>query len=192
MSMPLDPRNAPPRHKIGSGFDPSAGKGAPVDPQHSAAADAAAAASVPEHSSKTLALGFLVAAVVAVVGGLLWAVVSIASGYNIGVLAWLVGAATGFAVQLVTRGPVAMFERVLAGLFAAAAIIVGKYVIFVHELRDALVKLHAPPVGYFDSDVISEFVHNFGTYVRPIYILWVGLAFVAAIRMSGLRLARHS
>jgi hypothetical protein len=35
---------------------------------------------------------------------------------------------------------------------------------------------------------MSIFVHNLSTVVKPIYILWVGLAFFAAVRAA----ARHS
>jgi hypothetical protein len=35
---------------------------------------------------------------------------------------------------------------------------------------------------------MSIFVHNLSAFVKPIYILWVGLAFVAAVRTA----ARHS
>jgi hypothetical protein len=32
---------------------------------------------------------------------------------------------------------------------------------------------------------MSVFVHNFGSIVRPVYALWVGLAFFAAVRTAG-------
>src|SRR5438067_966648 len=111
----------PPRHRLGSSFESSHDRGRPVDPQHTAAALAATAAapSVPLPSSQALTLGFLAGAVVALLGALVWAVAVIATGYNIGFLAWLVGAATGLTVARVAGGPVGIFERGLAGLFAA-------------------------------------------------------------------------
>src|SRR5690349_1858976 len=83
-----------------------------------AAAVPAPAADTQSPSSWSLALAFLAGAVVALLGGLAWAVVVIATRYDIGFLAVLVGVGTGLAVQLVARGPVGTFERALAGVFA--------------------------------------------------------------------------
>jgi len=76
----------------------------------------------------------------------------------------------------------------MAGVFAAGGIIVGKYVIFVHALNKALSVLsagRARSVGYLNTHAMSVFVHNFGSIVRPVYALWVGLAFFAAVRTAG-------
>jgi hypothetical protein len=78
--------------------------------------------------------------------------------------------------------------RALAGVFAAGGILVGKYVIFVHALRsalDALLAGQGKSVGYLNTHAMSVFLHNFGSIVRPVYALWVGLAFFAAFRTAG-------
>ena len=127
----------------------------------------------------------------AVAGGLLWAGVVIATGYDIGILAWVVGAATGFAIARTAGRPVGAVGRVTAGIFAAGGIMVGKYVIFVHAVKKVYgTELAAVgrPVSYFETRQLSIFVHNLSTFVKPVYILWVGLAFVAAMRTA----ARHS
>jgi hypothetical protein len=134
----------------------------------------------------------VVGAAVAFFGGLAWAGVVIETHYDIGILAWLIGAATGYAVLTVAGGPVETGSRVLAGVFAAGGIMVGKYVIFVHELRDAVSKFLTaagltvrPSIGYFDGRTRHDFFSEFSTAVRPIYILWIALAFFAAYRMAG-------
>ena len=124
----------------------------------------------------------------ALVGGLVWAAVVITTRYDIGFLAWFVGAATGLAVVRVAGAPVSAPVRALAGVFAAGGIIVGKYVIFVHALNKALSVLsagRARSVGYLNTHAMSVFVHNFSSIVRPVYALWVALAFFAAIRTAG-------
>ena len=105
-----------------------------------------------------LPLAFLAGAGAALIGGLVWAGVVIATQFDIGFLAWFVGAATGLAVVRVAGSPIGAAGQVLAGAFAAGGLIVGKYVIF---------------------------VHNFGSIVRPVYALWGALAFFAAVRTSG-------
>ena len=112
----------------------------------------------------------------------------ITTRYDIGFLAWFVGAATGLAVVRVAGAPVSVPVRVMAGVFAAGGIIVGKYVIFVHALNKALNVLsagRAHSVGYLNTHAMSVFVHNFSSIVRPVYALWVALAFFAAVRTAG-------
>jgi hypothetical protein len=131
--------------------------------------------------------GLLAGAAAALVGGLVWAGVVIATHLDIGILAWVIGVATGTAIVRISGGPVETLSRVLAGVFAAGGIMVGKYVIFVHELRDAYHTAFgslAPSPGYLDPHQVSLFVQNFGSLVKPIYALWVVLAFFAAFRIA--------
>ena len=131
--------------------------------------------------------GLLAGAGVALVGGLVWAGVVLVTHLDVGILAFLIGVATGTAIVRISGGPVEPLSRVLAGVFAAGGIMVGKYVIFVHELRDAYGKVFgglAPLPGYVSTHQVSTFVQHFGTFVKPIYALWVGLAFFAAFRIA--------
>jgi hypothetical protein len=131
--------------------------------------------------------GLLAGAGAALAGGLVWAGVVIATHYDIGILAWVIGVATGTAIVRISGGPVETVSRVLAGVFAACGIMVGKYVIFVHALRAAYRTAFgslAPSPGYLDTPQVSLFVQHFGSVVKPIYALWVGLAFFAAFRTA--------
>jgi hypothetical protein len=135
-----------------------------------------------------LPVALLAGAGAALIGGLVWAGVVITTHYDIGFLAWFVGAATGLAIVRVAGGPVSAPVRALAGVFAAGGIVVGKYVIFVHAVKDALdaeLAGQGRAVGYLNTHAMSVFVHNFGSIVRPVYGLWVGLAFLAAVRTAG-------
>jgi len=135
-----------------------------------------------------LPLAFLAGAGAALIGGLVWAGVVIATQFDIGFLAWFVGAATGLAVVRVAGSPIGAAGQVLAGAFAAGGLIVGKYVIFVHAMKKAfgaLLAAHGQSIGYLDTRQVNIFVHNFGSIVRPVYALWGALAFFAAVRTSG-------
>jgi hypothetical protein len=154
-----------------------------------------AASSVPVLAREDRAIGGLplalvAGAVVALLGGLGWAAVGISTHYDVGILAWLIGAATGYALVAVAGGPVDTASQVAAGVFAAAAIMVGKYVIFVHQLREVLgsytsLTKTSLSIGYLDGRARHIFFSDFSSIVRPIYILCVGLAFFAAYRMAG-------
>jgi hypothetical protein len=135
-----------------------------------------------------LPVALLAEAGAALIDGLIWAGVVITTHYDIGFLAWFVGAATGLAIVRVAGAPVSPPVRALAGLFAAGVIVVGKYVIFVHAVKDALdaeLAGQGRAVVYLNTHAMSVFVHNFGSIVRPVYALWVGLAFFAAVRTAG-------
>jgi hypothetical protein len=141
----------------------------------------------------SLVPALLAGAVAALVGGLIWAGAVIATRYDIGFLAWFVGAATGGTVFRIFGAPVRGAARVATGLIAAGAIVVGKYVIFVHDVRKAFGRLLAEQglsVGYLDTRLMSIFVHHFGSIVRPIYGLWILIAFVAALMTAQPRKAR--
>jgi hypothetical protein len=122
---------------------------------------------------------------VALAGGLAWAAAVIATGFDIGILAWLIGAGTSLAIARVTGGPIRLRDRLFAGGLAAGGIVVGKYVIFVHGVRISLgtwLAARGLSAGYFDTQQVSIFVHNFRHVVQPVYVLWIGLAFFAAVR----------
>ena len=133
-------------------------------------------------------MGLLAGVVVALVGGLVWAGVVIATHWDIGILAFVVGAAVGLTVVRIAGGAVTPAERVIAGLLAAGGIMVGKYVIFVHAVKltmGARLQALGVSVGYLDARQMHIFLHHLSEIVRPIYILWVALAFVAAFRTAG-------
>ncbi len=140
-------------------------------------------------TTERLALAFLAAAIAALVGGLVWAGIVVATGYDLGILALFIGAGTGLTAQRVAGAPVGGLERGLAGAFAAGAIIVGKYVIFVHDVKTAQVQTVPAdlriPVGYLDGHWMSFFVHHFGTIVHGFDWFWIAIAAYAAFRTAG-------
>jgi hypothetical protein len=145
-------------------------------------------AATEQQRTRSLSMGLSVGAVVAFAGGLAWAGVVIATGYDIGFLAWFIGAGTGLAVVQFAGRPLALPARVTAGVFAVASLVVGEYVIFVHAVRvhyAAEIRLHTFSAGYVDSAQIRFFVDNFRSIVGASYFLWAALAFFAVWRSTG-------
>ena len=141
-----------------------------------------------EVEPRKLPVALFAGAGAALIGGLVWAGVVIATRFDIGFLAWFVGAATGLAIARVAGREIGVAGQVLAGTFAAGGILVGKYVIFVHAVKKAfgaLLAAQGQSIGYLDTRQMSIFVHNFGSIVRPVYALWGALAFFAAVRTAG-------
>jgi hypothetical protein len=133
--------------------------------------------------------GALSAAVLAALGGgLLWAGAVIVTRYDIGILAAVVGAATGYAIHRLGGSTVTVADRAIGCALAAAGILLGKYVIFVHDVKVAYRnEFHESPVGvgYFETREMHFFVHHFTDVVRPGYILWIAFAMYASFRVSG-------
>jgi hypothetical protein len=130
----------------------------------------------------------LAAAGAAVLGGLVWAGISVATGYNLGFLALVIGAVTGLTAQRVAGAGMGGLQGGLSGLFAAGGIILGNYVIFVHEVRiheGALLASHGISDGYFAHYQISFFIHHFGTIVHGFDWFWIAIAAFAAFRTAG-------
>ena len=64
---------------------------------------------------------------------------------------------------------------------AVGGIVVGKYVIFVHDLKHTLgteLAQRGVSVGYLDTRLMGIFFHHFRTVVHANYILWFLLALV--------------
>jgi hypothetical protein len=142
----------------------------------------------PDATAGSLGIALVAGAAVALVGGLVWAGVVIETHYDFGILAWIVGAATGGTVFYLTRAPVRGPARALTGLLAVAGMVVGKYVIFVDAVKKTLgtaLAQQGTSVSYLDSRQMGIFIHHFNTVVRPIYFLWFLLALVAALRAAG-------
>jgi hypothetical protein len=133
-------------------------------------------------------VAILASAAVAVASGLVWAGIVIVTRWDIGIIAWFGGVAAGSTMLRIAGRPLGIASRIVVGLFSAAGIMLGKYVIFVHDLKDEAHKLYgnlSDSIGYLDSSQVSFFFHHFSEIVKPIYLLWVALAFVAAFRTAG-------
>ena len=68
----------------------------------------------------------------AVVGGAIWGLIVIATGYVIGFMAWGIGLICGFAVVLFSKGKKGVPLQVIAVLTSVLGIVIGKYFTFSH------------------------------------------------------------
>lgn len=133
-------------------------------------------------------VGLLAGAAVALLGGLVWAGVVIVTRFDFGFLAWSIGAATGFVVLRVAGQPLGGGVKLAAGLFAVGGIVVGKYVIFVHDIKalaGGFLAARGITIGYLDTGQMSIFIHHFGSLVSPLYGIWTLCALVAAVLAAG-------
>lgn len=129
----------------------------------------------------------------AIVGGILWQLVVLTTGYEIGFMAWGLGWMTGFGVVLFSRGKKGIPLQIVAVLTSIFGIVLGKYLIFVHYLKEVLIeKFGAEAVSNISltsKETIQAFSGSLGLMVDGFDILWIILAVVTAWKIpKGIRL----
>ena len=137
-------------------------------------------------------LAMLIAAVVSFLCcGLLWAAsVIAASDHDIFPLAFVFGAAVGYAARAAYGRALYPGGRIIAGLLAAGGIIVGEYVVFAHELKrmyGTSLAARGLQVGYLNKHEMGFFLHHYFHILvnPPTHALGVFCAFAGALWLSG-------
>jgi hypothetical protein len=135
----------------------------------------------------------------AIVGGVIWGLIVIGTGYVIGFMAWGVGLLTGFGVVLFSSGKKGAPLQIIAALSSILGIIIGKYFTFFHYVKEAISKEYgaraSSEISIFSERVIQFFVEEFGSMVSGYDILWVILAVITAWRIPkgiGIKLPRQN
>jgi hypothetical protein len=139
-----------------------------------------------ERSGPSLSRGIIAAVLAAVIGGVVWAIIVVQSGYEVGFVAWGIGIFAGFLVAYLARGVTPQLQ-VVAVLASGIGILIGKYVTFVHELRvvaDDLFSGSGPSFGYFAGDSFRLFRENLGDVFSFHDLIWIGLAVASAWRIA--------
>lgn len=129
----------------------------------------------------TAALAGLVAAIA---GGVLWGYIVRWSGYEVGVVAWGIGFATGSAVVLGARGSRGRPYQVLAVVLSLGGILLGKYLSFAWALDEALEDQGLPiDVPIFSRATWDAFIEAREDVWGLFDLLFVGLAIFSAWRI---------
>ncbi|WP_315794563.1 hypothetical protein [Paenibacillus sp. BIC5C1] len=127
----------------------------------------------------------------AVVGGIVWAVIAAMTERELGLIAIVIGALTGYAVVLFSNKRIATLHKAIAVIFALIGILLGKYltvVYFTSELFSDASMLDL----VFDGEMVSAFVETFTDYFsEPVDLLFIVLAIVSAWQIPG-RMAKTS
>ena len=123
----------------------------------------------------------------AVVGGIVWALIVVKTGYEIGFAAVGIGALAGYAVVLATRGRKGLPLQVTAVLASALGIALGKYFTYVWEgkeaVREAFGQEAADEVSVFDSESVRFFFEDADQIFGLYDLLWFAFAIYAAWRI---------
>ncbi len=99
------------------------------------------------HGQQNLPMGFIGGLVAAIIGAVLWAAITVATGWQIGFVAVGVGFLVGYAVSYLGKGITPVFGYMGAGL-ALLGVVFGKYLTIVALLANAA------ELGYFETFTI--------------------------------------
>lgn len=106
-------------------------------------------------------------------GAALWVIIAVKTGYELGFIAWALGALAGFGMYIGSRGP-SMPGAVLAGAIAGLAIVVAKAI---------MVKMVIPGTADIGWGTLMFAVVRFSDPLDFLfYALAIGTAFYRAVR----------
>ena len=123
----------------------------------------------------------------ALVGGGIWGMIVITTGYVIGFMAWGLGLLSGFAVVLFSRGRKGVPLQVIAVISSIFGIAIGKYFTFYYYFKKAIEKDQgidvASNLSVFSEKIIQIFLSSIGSMLSGFDILWVIFALITAWRI---------
>jgi len=138
------------------------------------------------------------AVLAAIISGFIWGWIVAATEYEIGFMALGVGAITGYAVVLFSKGKRGTPLQIIAVLASILGIIIGKYFIFLNILKEEVTKEYGAEVAanipVISGDTIDFFFENLELLVSGFDIVWIILAVITAWGIPkgiGIKLSRY-
>ncbi|GAB1157795.1 hypothetical protein YWY31_38200 [Paenibacillus illinoisensis] len=129
--------------------------------------------------------------IAAIVGGAVWAAIAASTEYEVGLIAILIGALTGYAVVLFSNKRIATVHKIIAVIFALLGILLGKYLTVVYFTSQLFGDIGMMELA-FDVEIIREFFATITDYFsEPIDLLFIVLAILSAWRIPA-RMAKTS
>jgi hypothetical protein len=122
------------------------------------------------------------AAIAAIVGGVAWGYVTKTTDYEVGILAWAIGFATGTAAVVGAGGRRGLRLQVLAVALALLGILLGKYAGYALIVQDALAD-EGVAISVFDRALFEGFRADLSLVFGWFDLLWIGLAMWSAWRI---------
>jgi len=120
----------------------------------------------------------------AALGGAVWAGIVVVTDYEVGFVAWGIGALCGFTVVLATRGRKGRPLQIVAVASSVLGILIGKYFTFYYFLTQMVADEQGTEsvdwASALSPEVIQIFTENIGSMLGAYDLLWVGLAVFTA------------
>jgi hypothetical protein len=118
----------------------------------------------------------------ALVGAAVWAGVAIATNYEVGYVAVLVGFLAGLGVNIGARRQRGALLQYLAAGLAVVGLLAAKYMLFAYAMAK-VAREQGVDISYLDSRLVSVFPEALGEMVNGFDALFLILALLAAYRV---------
>ena len=125
-------------------------------------------------------LALLAGLAVALLGALAWGLVARWTDRELGVLAWAIGFATGFAILWAAGGRKSPALQAVASVAALIGVLAGKYLAFAFVVQDESEQQLGSGIGLFSSEMRGLFRDNLSDIFGLYDLLWIGLAVASA------------
>ncbi len=129
--------------------------------------------------SGSTGLALLAGLVAAVAGGIAWGLIAKYTDYEVGVVAWGIGFATGFAVERAAGGRRSPDLQAIAIVSALLGVLIGKYLGFAFTIQEAEQDF-GTQTGLLSGEMFSLFRENLREVFGLFDLLWTGLAVASA------------
>lgn len=132
----------------------------------------------------------------AAIGGFIWGVIAINTGYEIGWIAWGVGLLAGFGVVLFAGGQRGLPLQLVAVAASVMGILIGKYFTFFYALKEYVGEEAGAgavaELSMFSAGVVQLFGASLSMLISGFDALWLFLAVATAwgipkVRETGLQ-----
>lgn len=148
----------------------------------SCAAQVQAELAAEQQTGARFPIALAVGAAGALVGAIIWAVIVVATNYEIGYVAVLVGYLSGQGVKLgAGKGRGQSLQMAAAGM-AVFGLVIAKYFILAHFVVSDPSTAELG-LGYFSPGLFLVFVQNIGGSLSPFDLLWIAFALMTAWRI---------
>jgi hypothetical protein len=127
---------------------------------------------------KRTGLSLAAALIAALIGGIVWAAIGIITDYELGLIAWLIGGLTGYAVIKAAKDQVSVVDQLFAVVASLLGILVGKYLFISYLINDGI-------AGMFDGASFAIFQDVFVETLSKTDIIFVFFAVYTAWKIPG-------
>lgn len=147
----------------------------------------AAAVQSEQYTGSALMPGLVGGVLAALIGGGVWAAIVVLTDYEIGFIAWGIGALCGFAVVWFAKGRKGPPLQIVAVATSVFGIAVGKYLTFYYFLREAVLTEYSEEelegFSVISTEVMQYFIESAPELLSGYDILWVVFAVITAWRI---------